>query len=264
MLFHIWPQQSHRIMRGVLIAFLLTVTFLILPLPAGAMVEGIPCTSEPTDMPLSYGDLVLCQITPIGDADLFRFSSGIGEVVDILVSRRDGGNPCVELFDPTGSSITWDCKSQTAAIRPKLTKAGTYTIRVTEWGNEGTLAYRLLMQCLTGPCMLSRFPTIVITLTGCTTCHVGDTFSVQATLSNPTKLWLEIKAGVYLPDRTPVNVLGNQHIELPPGFTFNGPAFNMKITNVLTPGTYQFCGLLLERELGRALAESCQSFTSGQ
>lgn len=44
-----------------------------IPTLGEAAVEGIPCTPEPTDMIISYGDVVTCAIDVIGDTDVFRF-----------------------------------------------------------------------------------------------------------------------------------------------------------------------------------------------
>ena len=53
------------------------IALVTLPGIAFATVEGVPCSPEPTDMVISYGDLVTgtnCDISPAGDTDIFRFS----------------------------------------------------------------------------------------------------------------------------------------------------------------------------------------------
>jgi hypothetical protein len=95
----------------------LAASLVILPRPAWAAAEGIPCTSEPTDMTIGYGDLVLCNIDSIGDSDVFRFPGTKDELVYILVSRRGGGRPCVELFDPDGTRVASSCSRLTTVRR---------------------------------------------------------------------------------------------------------------------------------------------------
>lgn len=68
---------------------------------------------------------------------------------------------------------------------------------------------------------------------------------------------------MFLTDRTSVNLLGDPHLDLPPGFIFDGEVFRMTLPTGLPAGTYQFCGLLLEREMGEPVAKSCETFAIG-
>ena len=36
--------------------------------------EAAPCTAEPTDMSVHYGDLISCDVNPATDTDFYRFS----------------------------------------------------------------------------------------------------------------------------------------------------------------------------------------------
>jgi hypothetical protein len=206
------------------------------------------------------------EINPAADVDLFFFGGVVGDTVTVQASWLSGlGSPCLELFDPEGNRIGFACGGSTERIDARLTKTGPHTIRMSEAGNNQTLVFRIDLQCV-GQCPSVPFATIANILTGCTTCRAGDVFSARASISNPTSptaRWLEAKAGVFLPDRTPVNLLGDKHIELPPGFTFDGEVFRMTLPTMLPAGAYQFCGLLLERELGEPVAKSCQTFTIG-
>jgi len=66
---------------------------LALPGPAWATVEGVPCTAEPTDMTIAYGNLVTCAIDIAGDTDTFRFAGRIGERIVLQAARQSGGGP---------------------------------------------------------------------------------------------------------------------------------------------------------------------------
>jgi hypothetical protein len=217
-------------------------------------------------IPIRFGEGIDTNIEPVGDIDLYKFDGVAGDTVIVQAARQSGGGPCVELFDPDGTRIgTPACHYYGARIDAQLAKTGPHAVRVSEEDNNATMGYRIDLQCV-GRCSSLAFPSIAITLTGCTTCRAGNVFSARASVNNPTSptpRWLEVKSGVYLPDRTPVNLLGNPHLDLPPGFTFVGEIFRMTLPTGLPAGTYQFCGLLLERELGEPVAKSCQTFTIG-
>jgi hypothetical protein len=102
-------------------------------------------------MAVSYGDLISCAIDPVGDTDVFSFLGSPGESVSILVSRRGGGTPCVELFDSQGKAVGQGIVCFTPLIRPQLTLNGTYTIRVSELGNDQLLDYVLSLERVSPP-----------------------------------------------------------------------------------------------------------------
>jgi hypothetical protein len=101
--------------------------------------------------------VVTCQIEPPADIDTFQFAGTAGEVITILVSRHSGpGGPCVELFDPMGQRIAGEqCRATGARIDVQLGTTGDHTIRVSEQGNDETVAYRIDLQCL-GQCPVSE------------------------------------------------------------------------------------------------------------
>ena len=70
-----------RLLRGLSLAMFLAM----LPQPCLAAPEGVVCSPEPTDMVVTYGNLVTCDISPIGDTDVFRFQGTVGETVRVQV-----------------------------------------------------------------------------------------------------------------------------------------------------------------------------------
>ncbi|GEM_PF-5794303 len=97
--------------------WLVLVLCVALPSLGEAAVDGIPCSPEPTNMTISYGDTVTCAIDVIGDTDVFRFSGSAGETVVVQASRLNGGHPCVELFRPDGTRLGSHCPYNSSSAR---------------------------------------------------------------------------------------------------------------------------------------------------
>jgi hypothetical protein len=129
---------------------LLFAVWLFLPSLGKAQIEGIRCAPEPTDMFINYGNLVNCKIDPIKDVDFFRFSGAVGELIRVQIARQDGlGQPTFEVFGPDGAAVT-SCSSLdtfiSGAADCQLTLAGTYTIRINEQRDDGTVDYGLALE----------------------------------------------------------------------------------------------------------------------
>jgi hypothetical protein len=111
---------------------------LLFPSVGKAVVEGIPCTPEPTSMIINYGDLVNCRIDPVGDLDGFRFSGAAGELVRVQTAELGGlGTSRFEVFAPSGTLI---CEGVVGGPKNcQLAQAGAHTILVSEFANDQTL-----------------------------------------------------------------------------------------------------------------------------
>ncbi len=130
----------------------LVLGFLSLPTLSGAVVEGIPCPPEPTDMFITYGDLVTCSIDPVGDTDVFRFSGITDEKVVVQASRQSGGTPCIELFSPDSTPIgSKVCYYYGAEIDATLDQTGTHTVLVSGQYNNATMEYALALESIVPP-----------------------------------------------------------------------------------------------------------------
>jgi uncharacterized protein (TIGR03437 family) len=111
-------------------------------------IDGRTCTAEPTDMLIAPGDLIVCEIAPVGDTDLFRFSGVSGELVYVQAARQSGpGKGCVRLVAPDGTMSEWGCPELFA----RLTKTGTHTIQVADDSHDHTLTYALTLERLAPP-----------------------------------------------------------------------------------------------------------------
>ena len=107
-------------------------------------------------------------------------------------------------------------------------------------------------------------PQLVLTLTGCTTCRMGDRLTVQAHVTNAdtTTVQMEVKVGVRLPNGTPANLLGEfLKVPLPGGLDTTVTVFDSPLPAGLPQGSWTFEGALLEPELGGTLSRSVVPFT---
>jgi hypothetical protein len=123
---------------------------------AWAAPEGRPCSAEPTDMLIEYSDIVSCEISPVGDADVFHFAGEAGEHVFAQVVRQGGGLPCVELFGPTGGSVGSPSCGSRGRIEVVLPASGPFTLRVTEHANDEIVGYGLTLERVSPPSPAAR------------------------------------------------------------------------------------------------------------
>jgi hypothetical protein len=122
------------------------------PALSGAVVEGIPCTPEPTDMIVAYGDLVTCSIDPVGDTDIYRFSGTSGETVVIQGTWQSGSmRPCIELVAPDNSRLKTCANSFSNRIDTTINQTGTYTILFSDVFSTGTGNYALALERVIPP-----------------------------------------------------------------------------------------------------------------
>ena len=116
--------------RYFLIAML---TFLPLITISNQVGAGTPvaCDPEPTNMPIGYGDAISCSLTN-SDTDDFSFIGTVGENILIRATRTSGtgGDPCIDLENPDGSSGGFVCGGFTSTLETTLTQSGTFSVRI--------------------------------------------------------------------------------------------------------------------------------------
>jgi hypothetical protein len=121
---------------------------------AWAAPEGRPCSTEPTDMLIAYGDVVTCEIAPVGDLDLFRFEGHVGEKVVAQAARHGGGyGACVELRGPAPGDqlVAGPACGPWPRLDVVLPASGLFTLRVSEVGNDEILPYALTLERVAPP-----------------------------------------------------------------------------------------------------------------
>jgi hypothetical protein len=106
-------------------------------------------------------------------------------------------------------------------------------------------------------------PTISLTVTGCHTCQEGGHLTVQAHVMNPSarQVHVEVKAGGRLPDGTPVNLFGQQHLELTlePWLDKTYTIMDGPLPGGVPAGTWTVEGTLLELELGKTFSRDAKA-----
>ena len=108
---------------------------------------GVPCTPEPTNMDITFGDIILCQIDVVGDLDIFQFSGSVGDRIVIQASRLAGGNALMELRGPDGNRVGNQAFGGiTAVLEVSLEQDGLHTIIVRERDLDATLDYVLHLE----------------------------------------------------------------------------------------------------------------------
>ena len=172
--------------------------------------------------------------------------------------------PTVEDFDP--ATQTWVSTTPLATGRHS---PGVATLEGTLYVLGGTNAAGVPLTVVEAGRVQGspRPPRLTLTLTGCTRCRAGDTFSVSATVTNPAAhaVRVEVKAGVVFPDGTEVNAwrVRDKHFtaELAPGLDVTVELLREPIPTGLPAGLWHYEGALLSSELGRTLARDVRAFT---
>jgi hypothetical protein len=105
-----------------------------------------------------------------------------------------------------------------------------------------------------------------LTLTGCSTCRIGDRLTVQAHVTNlgSSAVTVEVKVGMRNPGGTPSSLLGGYvAIPFPAGFDSTVTLYDAPIPTGMQAGIWTFEAALLEPELGLTLTRVTQTFTVG-
>lgn len=106
-------------------------------------------------VPLCSGCQAEDEISPAPDLDFHAFNGFSGSRVNILASRLSGDGLCVSLRRPDGTQIAGACQGffgENPGFEVVLDQDGPYEIITSVGGNTGTAAYRISLQCITGPC----------------------------------------------------------------------------------------------------------------
>ncbi len=135
--------------------FLITLLCLVPP-TCHASATSTPC-SKPTNMVITYGALVTCTITPVGDRDIFHFQGTTGEAVEVAVVST-GNTPstspafAVVLNSPSGVQIASSGGfAASTGFNATLASNGTYTIQVFTANDTGTGPYTLSLERVSAP-----------------------------------------------------------------------------------------------------------------
>jgi hypothetical protein len=111
------------------------------------------CVAEPGTTDMAYGDLVNCEIDPVSDSDLFRFSGLAGDKIELYVLRYSGNaNQCVRIIAPGASPGDYTCvgssfgnRFATLGVSATLAASGIHTIQVADGGADEVMDYGLAL-----------------------------------------------------------------------------------------------------------------------
>ena len=209
-----------------------------------AVNESKQCAPEPTNMPISYGDVIACSIAPnAADIDTFRFAGSAGEKIVILVTNPGAFliNPSIELFAPDGTRVALAGNGGSFSARiadPSfmLTVSGTHTIVVSDADSNHTGPYTLTLERVDPPSaavQLIQYDQVktdeinpigdmdVVVFNGA----IND--NIRILITNPGAFLINPSIELFAPDGTRVALAGNSG------------SFSSLIDRVLTqPGTH--------------------------
>jgi len=187
-------KKAKRITIHVAICFFVT---LLIFFSHSKRSEAGTCNAEPTDMSVSYGQSITCDINSGSDTDTYRFSGKAKDRVIIEADWVSGDNfvPDIELIAPDGSRVT--STYYPYVIETNLSQTGTYTVIVSAHDTRYIGKYNLTIKCAGGSCLP----------TGNTPCS-GPTLSSDMKMHIPVlniltqSGWVPIWADFeYLPDQ---------------------------------------------------------------
>ena len=94
---------------------------------------------------LNNGGVTTGSVAPLGDQDTFTFSAGVGDSFQLQMARTDGTSmdPEIQVFDPGGSPVLSDTDTLVAEINGVAATSGTYSVVVSDAGDNNTGDYAL-------------------------------------------------------------------------------------------------------------------------
>ncbi len=117
------------------------------------------CEPEPTDMSITYGDVINCDIEIEGESDTYRAYFNIGDSVRLEATDTGDVTFSMSVFDPTGQEIFYD-HANVVSYNDIISTAGIYTLVAESISNSETPAYSLYLTCIGGSCMPTLVPDV--------------------------------------------------------------------------------------------------------
>ncbi len=150
-------KKAKRITIHVAICFFVT---LLIFFSHSKRSEAGTCNAEPTDMSVSYGQSITCDINSGSDTDTYRFSGKAKDRVIIEADWVSGDNfvPDIELIAPDGSRVT--STYYPYVIETNLSQTGTYTVIVSAHDTRYIGKYNFMVSCTGGTCLPSSPPPV--------------------------------------------------------------------------------------------------------
>ncbi len=154
--------MSHRLLllgfRRLHVLTLVGCASLVIAYPASLRAAPVAktCAAEPTATNLAYGDVFStdCAVTPIADLDQFPLTAAAGDVLRLVGVDSGGSNLtaiCLELIGPDPDLPRVTCANIAAVLEEPISVSGSYTVLVTESGNDQTIPYSLSVERVSPP-----------------------------------------------------------------------------------------------------------------
>jgi hypothetical protein len=141
-----------KMKKRMILIFLIWFVVCLIPVTGDAIEEGILCIPEPTDMTITYGNIINCSIDTSGDSDLFRFLGTDGETIILQSTWQSGAlRPCIELIAPDNTRTEACTNAFLNKIDIRLNQTGMHTIRVWDWFGTNSGKYALALERVIPP-----------------------------------------------------------------------------------------------------------------
>ncbi len=89
------------------------------------------------------------DITPVGDFDIVSFFGTSGDLILLTLAETAGfGEPCIELFGPSGTVVDAACDTNNATLTLTLNQNGVHTILMSDDNDDETISYNIDIQCI--------------------------------------------------------------------------------------------------------------------
>jgi hypothetical protein len=133
-------------LKSTIVALALTLGVCMLFPSVASAQKGMPCTSDPVDMFIMYGNLITCSLDQPGIVDIYRFHGTAGQRIEI-VANSVNTVACIELV-----GVTTACGAGNRNwIDTVLTNTQEYTIQVYDYLSYQTGNYTLDLESVVPP-----------------------------------------------------------------------------------------------------------------
>lgn len=182
--------------RAGIVAFALLVTM-------GGERRGVSLstgTSQVQTFP--FGENVIADITAAGETDTYMFTAAEGDVITArVVDCSTGGvfDPCMELRDPVGRTLTQVCDRMVARITGhRLALSGSYTLTVGDDGLDRTGRYSFFLQRVNSPGLAETLLTNDALPGGVSFCGEAATYTFRGRAGDQVRISMVRDAGASL------------------------------------------------------------------
>ena len=142
-----------------------------------------PCNATP----IGCGQLLSSSLNTIGKIDGYTILANSGDNIVLTLTKTSGGlDPSLELYNSSGTRVAYQYtpSGNQVSITQTLSAAGTYTVLVSDYGNDETGSYTLKFQKNNNFCS----EVTVATPNGGEVIVETSTFTIRWTCTNPQNI----------------------------------------------------------------------------